>query len=192
MKIKISKSCLLNALVKTASIADRKSAIPIVSNVLIETKNDTTICVSATNLNISISGVLQASVLEDGAITVPAKMLCDVVRKMPNGQITLTKKGDFIQLASGRAKFKLLGLPVEDFPKFPDTNGLEYFTLDAALVASMIEKTVFSISDDETRPHISGALFQGEGKILRMVTTDGHRLSKYETDIDHFYTFSYQ
>jgi DNA polymerase-3 subunit beta len=95
-------------------------------------------------------------------------------------------------ISSGRAEFNLLSLPADDFPNIPDTSGLDFFKLEASLLSRMIDQTSFSISTDETRSHINGALFQGDGKSLRMVTTDGHRLSKVEFLIEEsgFYNFS--
>ncbi len=192
MEITISKQCLVTALGKTAAIADRKSSMQILSNVLLDADQPDGVRIASTDLHISASGYFPAKVVEPGAITIPAKTLHDVAKNLTDGMITLRTEEDNVVVTSGRANFKLLSLPAEDFPQLPDFADLEFFTMDSSLIARMIEKTFFSISHDETRPHINGALFQGEGKYLRMVTTDGHRLSKYETKVEEsgFYNFS--
>jgi DNA polymerase-3 subunit beta len=192
MEVTLSKQCLAAALSRTSGIADRKSSMQILSNAMITAEGPKQVLVATTDLNISASGVFPAEVAKGGAITLPAKTLNDIVRSLPDGQITLRVDGDAAEVNAGRSKFKLLGLPAEDFPRLPDAAGVEYFELDAEAVVRMVDRTAFSISSDETRPHINGALFQGDGKVLRMVTTDGHRLSKVEfkTEESGFYNFS--
>ena len=192
MEVTLSKQCLAAALSRTAGIADRKSSMQILSNAMIAAEGPKQVLVATTDLNISASGVLPAEVAKGGSITLPAKTLNDIVRNLPGGEVTIRVDGDVGMVTSGRSQFKLLGLPAEDFPRLPDVSGVEFFELEASLVVGMIERTAFSISSDETRPHINGALFQGDGKVLRMVTTDGHRLSKVEhkTGESGFYNFS--
>ena len=192
MEVTLSKHCLVTALSKTANIADRKSSMQILSNVLIDTSGPKHVRIAATDLNLSASGVFPAEVAKAGSITLPAKTFYDIVRNLPEGPVTLKVDGETVHIHCGRTSFKLLGLPAEDFPRFPETEGLEFVDIESSLVSRMIECTSFSISHDETRAHINGALFQGDGKVLRMVTTDGHRLSKVEfkTDGAEFYNFS--
>jgi DNA polymerase-3 subunit beta len=192
MEVTLSKQCLSAALSRTSGIADRKSSMQILSNAMIAAEGPKQVLVATTDLNISASGVLPADVAKGGSITLPAKTLNDIVRNLPGGEVTIRVDGDTGSITSGRSQFKLLGLPAEDFPRLPDVSGVEFFDLDAEMVVKMIERSSFSISSDETRPHINGALFQGDGKVLRMVTTDGHRLSKVEHKLDEsgFYNFS--
>jgi DNA polymerase-3 subunit beta len=192
MELTLSKQSLASALSRTTTIADRKSSMQILSNVLISAEGATTVQLAATDLNVSVSGTLPARVVKGGSITLPAKTLYDVVRALPEGEVTLRSRDESVEITSGRAKFKLLGLPSEDFPRMPDSSGVEFVAIDAGVVLDMIERTSFSISSDEMRPHLNGALFQGDGKVLRMVTTDGHRLSKAEYKIEEsgFYNFS--
>jgi len=193
MELTLSKQSLASALARTTTIADRKSSMQILSNVLISAEGAKMVKLSATDLNVSVGGSLPARVVKGGALTLPAKTLYDVVRALPEGDVTLKSHEESVEITSGRSKFKLLGLPAEDFPRMPDPSGVEFITIEASLVLDMIERTSFSISSDETRPHLNGALFQGDGKVMRMVTTDGHRLSKaeYKTDESGFYNFSF-
>jgi len=191
MEIIVSRQCLATALNRAYGIADRKSSMQILSNVLISTEGTKSMQVAATDLSIALTGLFPADVIKGGAITLPARTLNDIVRNLPQGPIEIKTEREVAEIFSGRSKFKLLGLPEEDFPRIPDVKGLEFFEMDRALVAKMIDLTSFSISHDETRPHINGALFEGDGKILRMVTTDGHRLSKAEFKIDDSFYFNF-
>jgi DNA polymerase-3 subunit beta len=111
---------------------------------------------------------------------------------MPEGNITLKSKNDSVEIKGGRSIFKLLGLAANDYPSLPETGNIEFFDVDASILSKMIDRTSFSISTDETRPHLNGSFFQGDGKILRMVTTDGHRLTKaeFKSEESGFYNFS--
>jgi DNA polymerase-3 subunit beta len=192
MEVIITKQCLSTALGRIAGIADRKSSMQILSNVLISTEDPKHLQIAATDLAMSARGLFPADVVKGGAVTLPAKTLHDIVRNLPPGPVTIVSEAETVVIKSGRSKFKLLGLPAEDYPRLPDVKGVDFFELDAALPARMIDLTSFSISHDETRPHLNGALFEGDGKILRMVTTDGHRLSKAEFKIEEsvFFNFS--
>ena len=193
MEINITKQSILSALSRTTSIADRKSSMQILSNVLIEANNIKNVRISTTDLNISATGVFPAQIVSGGAITVPAKTLYDIVKSIPDGPINMRTDGDAMYVSIGKTSFKLLGLTADDFPHLQNTEGVEFFDIDAPMLSKMIERTFFSISSDETRPHLNGALFQGDGKVLRMVTTDGHRLSKSEVSLgkgNDYYNFS--
>lgn len=192
MEIRIKKKCLVAALARTSAIADRKSSMQILSNVLIDASDRDQVRISATDLNLFATGSYPAEIVAGGAVTVPAKTMYDVTRNMPDGEITFKTDGDQVVVSSGRSHFQLLVMPPEDFPMVPDSSSLQFFEIDTALIHRMIDQTAFSISTDETRAHLNGALFQGDGKNLRMVTTDGHRLSKVEFRVDEsgFYNFT--
>jgi len=193
MEATLSKQCFMSALSRISGIADRKSSMQILSNVLISTEGSSSILFAATDLNLSASGVFPGRVTRAGSITLPAKTLHDIVKSMSDGFITMKAEGESVEITGGRSKFKILGLPSEDFPTLPDTAEVQFFEVNTGLLLKMIERTAFSISSDETRPHINGALYQGDGKLLRMVTTDGHRLSKieYKSEEAGFYNFSF-
>ena len=192
MEIRITKKSLVSALARTSTIADRKSSMQILSNVLIDASEKDHVRISATDLNLFATGVFPAEVVQDGAVTIPAKTMYDVVRNMPDGFVTVKTEGEQVRISSGRSNFQLLIMPAEDFPMIPDLSSVQFFEMDTRLLKQMIEQTSFSISSDETRAHLNGGLFQGDGKNLRMVTTDGHRLSKVEFRVEEsgFYNFS--
>ncbi len=192
MEIMITKKSLVGALARTSTIADRKSSMQILSNVLIDAPNQHQVQISATDLNLFATGIFPAEVLETGSLTVPAKTAFDVVRNMPDGSVTIRTEGEQVRISSGRSNFQLLMMPSEDFPIIPDLSSVQFFDIDTRILKQMIEQTSFSICADETRSHLNGGLFQGDGKNLRMVTTDGHRLSKVEFRVEEagFYNFS--
>ncbi len=192
MEIRITKKCLVAALSRTAAIADRKSSMQILSNVLIEASDRDQVRISATNINLFVTGLYPAEIISSGAVTIPAKTAYDVTRNMPDGIITIKTEGEQVSIFGGRSSFQLLVMPPEDFPIVPDISHIQFFDINTAVIHRMIEQTSFSISTDETRNHLTGAFFQGDGKNLRMVTTDGHRLSKVEIKVDEvgFYNFS--
>jgi DNA polymerase-3 subunit beta len=192
MEIRITKKSLVSALARTSTIADRKSSMQILSNVLIDTSSKDHVRISATDLNLFATGVFPSDVIEEGAVTIPAKTMYDVVRNMPDGFVTVRTEGEQVRISSGRSNFQLLIMPAEDFPMIPDLTSVQFFDMETRILKQMIEQTSFSISSDETRSHLNGGLFQGDGKNLRMVTTDGHRLSKVEFRVEEsgFYNFS--
>jgi DNA polymerase III subunit beta len=192
MEIRITKKSLVSALARTSTIADRKSSMQILSNVLIDAADKDHVRISATDLNLFATGVFPAEVVDEGSITVPAKTMYDVVRNIPEGFVTVQTEDEQIRISSGRSQFQLLIMPAEDFPMIPDLSSVQFFEMNTRLLKQMIEQTSFSISSDETRSHLNGGLFQGDGKNLRMVTTDGHRLSKVEFRVEDsgFYNFS--
>jgi len=122
MEITISKQSLVNSLGKTFTIADRKSSMQILSNVLIEAQSAENVRIAATDLSISASSVFPAQINKRGALTVPAKTFYDIVRNMPEGMISVRTEDDQVCVSSGRADFKLLSLPAEDFPQLPSTS----------------------------------------------------------------------
>jgi DNA polymerase-3 subunit beta len=192
MELTISKQTLSTALHRTVNISDRKSSMQVLGNVLIDASSSGSVRVSATDLKLYASGILPSQIIENGAVTVASKMFFDVVKSLPEGEVRLRTDNDQLVVSCGRSKFRLLALPPDDFPLLPEIEGLPFFEAETGLLSRMIDQTSFSISTDDTRPHLNGALFQGDGKNLRMVTTDGHRLNKSEYKVDGagFFNFS--
>ena len=120
-----------------------------------------------------------------GAVAVAARTLFDIVRNLPEGDVTFAVDGNHTcEIRGGKVRYKIPGLATDDFPPLPNPGDAEFFDLDVEVVGDLISKTAFSMSSDDTRPHLAGALFEGEGSTLRMVTTDGHRLSKVERQVE--------
>ncbi|HSC89359.1 MAG TPA: DNA polymerase III subunit beta, partial [Polyangiaceae bacterium] len=163
-------------------VADRKSTMPVLGNVLLET-TDTGLRLAATDLVLAVSGVVTAEVKKKGSVALGAKDLFDRVRMMPEGEIILevTEGATTVIRAQGSARrYTIHGVPGTEFPALPSATTGSWLELDVSVVARLVAGTYFSISTDETRLHLSSALFEYEDNRVRMVTTDGHRLSKME------------
>lgn len=171
-----SRSQLTAALKLAASVADRKSAMPLLGCVLLRSDGKR-LSVSATDLVVSVTARLPAQ----GEITAcaQAKDLSDLVSAAPSDEISIDGQANhWLAIKSGRWSAKLAGIAERDFPRLPTApTGT---ALDAAALAEMIERVAFSVCSDESRFHLTGALLEADGATARMVTTDGHRLSKVE------------
>lgn len=188
MDVTLPKKDLLRLFGRTQGVADKKSTMPILSNVLVSAEKDGTLRASATDLFMAVTTSAAAEVKSTGVVAVPAKELIERVKAMPEGpvQICSTEGATvLIKAVGGKREFRLRGMPGEDFPALPKPDGkASEISIAAASLADLIARTHFSISADETRPHLNSALFEWEGETIRMVTTDGHRLSKYEIAAD--------
>ena len=185
MEFQIKKIEFLKGLRLAQSIADRKSTMPMLANTLIRVTAPGNVLVAATDLNVSVSAELAAEKSTEGGITVGAKALHDIVGSLPGEILTLKKaENNWAEISSGKVNYRLVGMPDRDFPKIPDPIDIEFCDIDASTLRDMIDKTIFSVSNDETRFHLNGVFFESDGKTARMVSTDGHRLSKVECAMD--------
>ncbi len=187
MEFRISKSEFLSGLGLAHGIADRKSTLPILANVLLRTEGDGTLLVAATDLTVSVTAELKAKVETEGGLTLGARHLFDIVRSAPEDELRIRRtENQWAEVKSGRAQYKLVGLADRDFPKLPNHREVTFSKLPVEAFSEMIAKTIFSVSSDETRYHLNGVLLESDGEILRMVSTDGHRLSKIERKLPGF------
>lgn len=182
MRVTIERSAFLKALNHVQSVVERRNTIPILSNVLVQATRDS-VKLTATDLDIEIVETVKAEAAREGAATVPAHMLYDIVRKLPDGaQLELEQGPDASRVAvrAGRSKFALQALPPEDFPDLSSGEFGNSFSLPAASLRFLVEKTRFAISTEETRYYLNGIyLHQARGQdMLRAVATDGHRLAQ--------------
>jgi DNA polymerase-3 subunit beta len=178
MDFTVSKAAFLKGLALAQGVADKKSTLPILANVLIRSDGKNRLLIAATDLTVSVASEVEAKVTKEGGLTVAARALFDVIKGLPADDVTISRKdNNWAQIKSGKSEFKIVGLPDKDFPKLPDHREVSFATLDRSILSDLIDKTLFSVSTDETRYHLSGALFEGDGTVVRMVSTDGHRLS---------------
>ncbi len=184
MEIKIQKEEFIKGLYLAQSIADRKSTMPVLANALIRSEGKDAIICAATDLRISVVAEMKAEVLEEGGLSIGAKHLFEIIKNL-GGKDVLFKRleNNWAKIKSGKAQYKVVGMSDKDFPKLPDPNEVEFKEIDAATLLDMINKTIFSVSNDETRRHLSGIFLEWEGETIRMVSTDGHRLSKVECEV---------
>ncbi|MBX3250058.1 MAG: DNA polymerase III subunit beta [Myxococcales bacterium] len=184
MELTIQQRDFLKGLARTQGVADRKSSMPILSNVLLSAEGPDRLRFAATDLYLGVSAVVPAAIRKGGTIAIAARTLFDIVRQLPEGEVTLVVgQNQAVTLSVGKIKYKIPGLPGEDFPPLPNPGEAAWATLDAWLLGELIGLTSYSMSSDDTRPHLAGSLFEGDGKLVRMVTTDGHRLSKAEAKL---------
>lgn len=182
MKLVVERATLLKALGHVQSVVERRNTIPILSNVLLAAEGEA-LKLMATDLDLQIVEAVPASVDSAGATTVSAHTLFDIIRKIPDGaQVTLDASGARMAVTAGRARFQLQTLPREDFPVIGEDDLPTSFTLPAATLVQLIDKTRFAISTEETRYYLNGIFLhapEGAGT-LRAVATDGHRLARVE------------
>lgn len=187
MEIVVAKKDLLRLVARCQGVADRKSAMPALSNVLL-TAEGNVLRVSATDMYLGLTGQTSAEVATAGAIAVQARDLHDRIKAMPEGPISLTSAGGgqaVIKAAGSPRRFTVPSIPGTDFPVLPQPDpAAPQLTLPVELLSKLIARTHFSISTDETRAHVNSALFEWAGDRVRVVTTDGHRLSKMEATVD--------
>lgn len=181
MELTISKREFLRGLGRTYAVADRKSSMPILSNVLLSAHGTDSVRLSATDLYLGVTSLVAASVKKGGSIALSARTLHDIVKNLPEGDVSLSVEGGHhCTIRSGKVKYRIPGMPGDDFPQLPNPGEATFHEIDVDVLSDLVGMTSYSMSTDDTRPHLAGTKFEGDGKILRMVTTDGHRLSKAE------------
>src|SRR5215472_16386955 len=181
MEFSVMKSALLNELNTTQGVVERKTTIPILSNLLVEAREGR-VTITATDLELSVRTSCDAKVKKEGAGTIPAKKLLELVRLLPEGEIKFRLlENHWVEIVSERKKYKLVGMAKENFPALPAMPHV-LVKISAAVLGSLIAKTKFAISMEESRYTLNGGLLILKPDTLAMVATDGHRLALAETD----------
>jgi DNA polymerase III subunit beta len=179
MKAAIERATLLKSLGHVQSVVERRNTIPILSNVLIEARDDNSIRLMATDLDLQVDESVPANVDQAGATTIPAHTLFDIVRKLPEGsQVELEHAEGKMRLSAGRSRFNLSTLPRDDFPVISEGELPTRFELPAATLRQIIDKTRFAISSEETRYYLMGIFLHIADDQLKAAATDGHRLAR--------------
>ncbi|CAH0339201.1 Beta sliding clamp [Rhizobium sp. CECT 9324] len=188
MRITLERSNLLKSLNHVHRVVERRNTIPILSNVLLKAEG-ATLDMKATDLDLEITEGTPAMVEQAGATTVPAHLLYDIVRKLPDGSEVLlatNPDGSTMTVASGRSKFSLQCLPQSDFPDLTAGSFSHSFKIKASDFKMLIDRTQFAISTEETRYYLNGIFLHtieaGGALKLRAVATDGHRLARADVD----------
>ena len=189
MKFTADRATLLKALAHIQSVAEKRNTIPILANVLIDANNGR-LSLTATDMEIAIVEDVAADIHTPGAVTAPASVLYDIVRKLPDGvDVGLSHPGGeaALDLLEGRSPTRLNPLPVDDFPSMVAGDLPHQFRLNSGVLKSLIDRSRFAISTEETRYYLNGIYLhvtEGEaGGLLRAVATDGHRLARVETEV---------
>lgn len=166
-------------------ISERRATMPVLSHVLISASKEG-LRFSATDLETTMITWCDARISGEGSIAVPARKLYEVLKVLPHCEVEVEEIGNhWVQLKTQSATFKIAGLPGEDFPAIPELSSESLFPINGSLIDDMISKTIFAVSPDELRRNLSGICFEKTGKqSLRLVATDGHRLSFIEKNIE--------
>ncbi len=188
MKLTIDRGALLKSLSHVQSVVERRNTIPILSNVRLDAGDDEKLHLTATDMDLAVIEAASANVAQAGATTTSAHMLYDIVRKLAEGsevELSLIEDGGKLEICSGRSRFKLAALPVEDFPVMAEGDLAHSFAISAAELRRLIDKTGFAISTEETRYYLNGIYLHATSDdgpaSLRSVATDGHRLARVDT-----------
>ena len=177
MELTVGKADLQKELQLCQGVVEKRSTIPILSNVLLKAA-DGRLEIAATDLDVTILSSCGARVTTPGGVTIEAKRLFDVVRSLPDEDVHMTlQENNSMLIESGTAKFRLLGLPAEDYPTLPTVNVAEGFTIPLGELKTMVAKVKFAITHEETRFQLNGALLKIQPNKLEMVATDGHRMA---------------
>jgi DNA polymerase-3 subunit beta len=180
MKFTITREHLQEGLVAVAAAVPAKTTLPVLANVLVEAGKHG-VRFSATDLDIAVSTTVAAEVDAEGAATLPAKKLVDIARELPGGPVRVTAAGESrVSIECGRTRFKLLGLPREEFPSFPAVTFDGAWKAAAGVVHKLVGHVAFAASTEESRPILNGVLWELRPDRMRMVATNGHRLAKMD------------
>ena len=183
MRFTISREQLQEGLAAVSASIPAKTTLPVLANILVET-TEKGIRLSGTDLDIAVSTEVVADVETQGAITIPAKKLSEIARELPPSPVKIASTGEQrVTLECGRSRFKLLGLPRDEFPSFPSVRFEESWRVKSGDLQQLIMHTSFAVSTEESRPILNGVLWELRPERMRMVATNGHRLAKMELAI---------
>jgi DNA polymerase-3 subunit beta len=180
MEITVSRQDLVKELNATQSVVERKTTIPILSNFLIEADGER-LTITATDLDQAIRTSAPAKVKKTGACTIPARKLYDYVKLLPDGEISIKLLDNhWVQIRSGRSNTKMVGMARANYPQVPEFPSVPTTSISSMALKTLINRTIFAISNEESRYTLNGALLVIKAESLAMVATDGHRLAFVE------------
>ncbi len=177
MRFTITRQNLHNGLAAVSASIPSKTTLPVLSNILFETDGDA-VWMSGTDLDVSVRVKVPAEIEEAGSLTAPGKKMQEITRELPDEPVEVSTRGDQIELACGRSRFKLNGLPAEEFPTLPQVEFGQGVQIDGADFQRLIHHTSFAVSTEESRPILNGVLWELREGSMRMVATNGHRLAR--------------
>ena len=181
MEFKISQEEFVKGLSRTQSVVEKKGTMPILLNVLIEAQ-ESSIFITATDLEIGIRGKYPAEILTSGKTTLSAKKIYEVIKELPENHVSLrVKENHWVEIKSGKSTFNIMGISADSFPSLPTYEEEGFMEVETEIFKEMVEKTIFAVSADESRYNLTGVFFirkeKDSPKEFRMVATDGYRLS---------------
>jgi DNA polymerase-3 subunit beta len=184
MKFSVTKEKLLEGLQQVQNVVSTRTTLPILSNVLLQADGNE-IHLTTTDLDVGVRGSCEAQVDKEGATTLPARRLFNIVRELPSSEIQFDVDGkNTASIRSGQSFFKILGLPEEEFPPLPKFEDAKVVTIRQKDLRDGLRKTSYAISTDETRYVLNGVLFSFKDNKLTLVATDGRRLAMVEIELE--------
>ena len=184
MKLSASRDVLLKPLQAVIGVVERRQTMPILSNVLLVAK-DGGLAVTATDLEVELVAQASVDVQAGGEITVSGRKLLDICRALPEGsEVAMSVSGEKLHVRSGRSKFALATLPAAEFPSVEDIKASQNISVSQEVLGRLIEKTHFSMAQQDVRYYLNGMLLETGGKLIRSVATDGHRLALCQAELD--------
>ncbi len=184
MKLSASREALLKPLQAVIGVVERRQTMPILANVLLVAK-DGQVAVTGTDLEVELVATVDVEVEGAGEITVPGRKLLDICRALPeSAEVSISVSGEKLNVKSGRSRFSLMTLPAAEFPRVGDINAGQTLSVSQATLAKLLDKTHFSMAQQDVRYYLNGLLLETGQKCLRAVATDGHRLALCEVELD--------
>jgi DNA polymerase-3 subunit beta len=184
MKLSAARDVLLKPLQAVIGVVERRQTMPILSNVLLVARNGQ-LSVTATDLEVELVAQANVNVETGGEITVSGRKLLDICKALPDGaDVQIAVSGEKMGIRSGRSKFSLTTLPAAEFPTVEDIKAGQTITVPQEILGKIIEKTHFSMAQQDVRYYLNGMLLECGGQHLRAVATDGHRLALAQAELD--------
>lgn len=184
MKFSAEREAILTPLQAVVGVVERRQTMPILANILLASR-DGQLWMTATDLEVELVARANVTLQQEGEITLPGRKLLDIIRALPErAQVTLAVEGERATVRSGKSRFVLVTLPASDFPTVEDIKAQQMLAVSQATLKQLLDKTHFSMAQQDVRYYLNGMLFEIEGKKLRSVATDGHRLAFCETVLD--------
>ena len=184
MKVLCGKEELLKGTMLVQTVVAPRSTLPVLSNFLFETEGNK-IKLSSTDLEVGVSCYIKGEIVKEGSITIPAKRFCDIIKELPEGANIEIRSDDLSQISikSDKSRFNLMGLPKSDYPILPDFPKEKVLKIPKDMLRTMLRRTAFSVSNDESRYILNGTYLNVENGVVKMVATDGRRLAFISRDL---------
>ena len=184
MKFSAERETILAPLQAVIGVVERRQTMPILANVLVQARGDQ-IAITATDLEVELVATVGVAIQQPGDVTLPGRKLLDIVRALPDkAPVTVSIEGERATVRSGKSRFTLTTLPAAEFPTVEDIRAQRTVSVAQTALKRLLDKTHFSMAQQDVRYYLNGMLLETEGKMLRTVATDGHRLAFCESELD--------
>jgi DNA polymerase III subunit beta len=184
MKLTASREDILAPLQSVIGVVERRQTMPVLANVLL-TARENRLSITGTDLEVELVASQNMSVQQVGDVTIPGRKLLDIIRSLPEKtNVALSTEGERVSIRAGRSRFTLSTLPAAEFPVVEEINAQQHLVVAQGEFRRLIDKTHFSMAQQDVRYYLNGMLLETEGKVLRAVATDGHRLALCETQLE--------